>query len=68
MKSRILISAILLLCSMFQASAQDEPQFSQYMAAPVLFNPAAAGLDQAWNSALLVRNQRVVPGHPQPRQ
>lgn len=65
MKSRILISAILLLCSMFRVSAQDEPQFSQYMAAPVLFNPAAAGLDQAWNSALLVRNQWVgLPGAP----
>ncbi len=48
------------------AMGQDEPQFSQYMAAPVLFNPGAAGMDDAWISSVHIRSQWVnIPGAPQ---
>jgi type IX secretion system PorP/SprF family membrane protein len=48
------------------AVAQDEPQFSQYMAAPVLFNPGAAGLEDAWITSVHIRSQWVnIPGAPQ---
>ncbi len=57
---------LLLACASGRSYAQDEPQFSQYMAAPVLFNPGAAGMDEEWISTLHIRSQWVsIPGAPQ---
>lgn len=45
---------------------QHEPQFSQYMFSPIVFNPAFSGLDEAWVSVLDARSQWVdIPGAPQ---
>lgn len=49
----------------FSSIGQQDPQFTQYMFNQVYFNPAAAGIEQAWVSTLNVRNQWVnLPGAP----
>lgn len=46
--------------------AQHEPQFSQYMFSPLIFNPAVSGLEDAVVSVLDARLQWVqIPGAPQ---
>lgn len=46
--------------------AQHEPQFSQYMFSPVVFNPAFSGLEDAVVNVLDARSQWVdIPGAPQ---
>lgn len=46
--------------------AQHEPQFSQYMNAPAVFNPAFSGLEDAVVSVVNARSQWVdIPGAPQ---
>ena len=48
------------------SNAQNEPQFSQYMFSPVVFNPGFAGLEDAIVNVLDARNQWVqIPGAPQ---
>lgn len=66
MKRLVNICGFLLAClGQELVLAQDEPQFSQYMAAPVLFNPGAAGCDPSWNTSLFFRTQWVeLPGAP----
>lgn len=66
MKKITSIYRLILIClSPLGVVAQDEPQFSQYMAAPVLFNPGAAGCDPSWNTTLAFRTQWVeLPGAP----
>ena len=49
----------------FSSLGQEDPQFTQYMFNQVYFNPAAAGIEQAWVSTLNFRNQWVnLPGAP----
>jgi len=44
---------------------QQDPQFTQYMLNPMMFNPAVAGTEDYWISTLAVRNQWVnIPGSP----
>ncbi len=44
---------------------QQDPQFSQYMFNQMLFNPAVAGTEPYWITALSFRNQWVnIPGAP----
>lgn len=44
---------------------QQDPQFTQYMFNPMMFNPAVAGSETNWVSTLAVRNQWVgIPGAP----
>lgn len=39
------------------ASAQQDPLYAQYLTNPLLFNPAYAGLNNAFNASLSFRNQ-----------
>lgn len=51
--------------SAFVSYGMQDPQFTQFMVSPASFNPAAAGLDDAWTTVLLARSQWVgLPGAP----
>lgn len=54
-KTLLLLSASVLLIS-FRSQAQD-PQFSQYYAAPLYLNPALAGINQLGRAGVNYRNQ-----------
>jgi type IX secretion system PorP/SprF family membrane protein len=41
----------------FFVSAQQDPLYAQYLTNPLLFNPAYAGLNNAFNASLSFRNQ-----------
>lgn len=49
--------SLLLVCSGFCASAQQDPLYSQYMLNPLLLNPAYAGLNNNFNVQLGYRTQ-----------
>lgn len=54
------------MISSYTLCAQQEPQFTQYMQSPLVFNPAVAGLEDAVVNVLSARSQWVqIPGAPQ---
>lgn len=55
MKKLYLLS--ILLGSVLGAYAQQDPLYSQYLTNPLIFNPAYAGLNNAFNASLSYRNQ-----------
>ncbi|MFN3939782.1 MAG: PorP/SprF family type IX secretion system membrane protein [Chitinophagales bacterium] len=67
MIKRILKSCFYVLFMGFRILfAQQEPQFSQYMQSPLVFNPATAGMEDALVNVLAARSQWVqIPGAPQ---
>jgi type IX secretion system PorP/SprF family membrane protein len=68
MESRIWTYLVFLIGGMtlgFNAGAQQDPQFSQYMFNQFTYNPAYAGMDNALSATANVRAQWVgITGHP----
>src|SRR5689334_14421366 len=57
MRGPLLAAFLLLSLNLFKASAQQDPQFSQYQFAKLYYNPGYAGANDAICGTLLYRNQ-----------
>lgn len=65
LKLKLLLLPALLFFSLKQASAQQDPQYSQYMFNQLVINPAFAGSKDAISTTLVVRTQWVgIAGAP----
>lgn len=57
MKKLYLLLFFLLAVSSLVTFAQQDPLYSQYLTNPLIFNPAYAGLNNAFNASVSYRNQ-----------
>lgn len=57
MNKRILILICLIIVLIYNKSQAQDPQFSQYYAAPLFLNPALAGINQIGRVGINYRNQ-----------